>query len=113
MLLLPWLNRLLNKKSPSIPGKYITMDLGGELGKNKEVQDLFDNHSYKIRLNSPDSSHKNALIEQTHQKIADAMRSMLEGANLNLKYWPYDLYHFSISITSFHMVVRTKIHLRY
>ena len=65
--------------------KYVTMDLGGKLGRNLEVQQLFSKHGYDIRPNTPDDLHENALVELPHQTIGDAMRAMLESASLPSK----------------------------
>ena len=54
-------------------GKYVTMDLGRELGNNTEIQQLFLKHGYEIRPTTPDASHENALVERPHQTIGDAM----------------------------------------
>ena len=87
---LAWLNKLLARIKPEgVKGHYIMMDLGGELGKNKAVLELLKKHDYDIRPTSPDSSHQNTLGEQPHETIGDAMRAMLLGAKLYLKYWPY------------------------
>ena len=91
---LVWLNRLLTLISPDVQGKYVNMDLGGELGRNLEVQKLFSKHGYDIRPTTPDAFHENSLVERPHQTIGDAMQAMLESASLPLKYWPYALYHF-------------------
>ena len=54
---LVWLNRLLTRIPPDIQGKYVTMDLGGELGRNLEVQQLFSKHVYEIRPTTLDALH--------------------------------------------------------
>ena len=92
---LAWLNKLLTRIKPEgVKGHYIMMDMGGELGRNKAVLNLLKKHDYDIRPTSPDSSHQNALLERPHATIGDAMRTMLLGAKLDLKYWPYAFYHY-------------------
>ena len=59
-----------------------------------EIQQLFLKHGYEIQPTTPYSSHENALVEQPHHTIGHAMRSMLEGASLTLKYWPFAFYNF-------------------
>ena len=54
-----------------------------------EIQQLFLKHGYEILPTTPDASYENALVKRPHQTIGDAMRSMLEGASLPLKYCPF------------------------
>jgi hypothetical protein len=55
---------------------------------------LFENAGYRVETTAPDSSHQNSPGERPHQTIADAMRTMLSGANLSMKIWPYVFHHF-------------------
>eukprot|EP00957_Ditylum_brightwellii_P121921 9297470-Ditylum_brightwellii.AAC.1 len=71
------------------------MDLGGELGKQPEVQLLLQQHGYNVRPAAPDALYQNAPGNRPHQTIANAIRTMLEGANLLEKYWSYALYHYT------------------
>ena len=92
---LAWLNKLLTRIKPEgVKGHYVMMDLGGELGRKKSVLDLLKKHDYDIRPTSPDSSHQNALEERPHKTIDNAMRAILLGPKLELKYWPYAFYHY-------------------
>jgi hypothetical protein len=85
---LDFLNRWLVQHG--LPGdvadKYVRFDQGGELGRCTAVVDLFSNAGYKVETTAPDSSHQNGPGERPHQTIADAMRSMLAGANLPMKF---------------------------
>jgi hypothetical protein len=102
---LDFLNRWLAQHG--LPGdvadKYVRFDQGGELGRCTAVVDLFSNAGYKVETTAPDSSHQNGPGERPHQTIADAMRTMLAGANLPMKFWPYAFHHFlRISNTTVH-----------
>jgi hypothetical protein len=56
--------------------------------------DLILNASYKVKTTASDSLNQNGPGEQPHQTIADAMRTMLAGPNLPMKFWPYAFHHF-------------------
>ena len=70
------------------------MDLGGELGRSNEVIQLFEQAGYNIKFTSPNHSHQNGPVERPHQTIATALRTMLHGADLDVKYWPYAFHHY-------------------
>ncbi|MCP4167411.1 MAG: DDE-type integrase/transposase/recombinase, partial [Chloroflexi bacterium] len=90
-----WLNRLLTELTPrNEKGKYVTMDQGGEMAKNGEVRKLMGRHKYAIRPTAPGASHQNAPAERPIQTFGNAMRAMLHGADLKMKYWTYAFYHF-------------------
>jgi hypothetical protein len=76
-----------------VPAKYVRMDLGGELGSCPEVVNLFKRSSYKVST-AAQSSSQNGPGEQPHQTIANAMWSMLVGAGLPAKFWPYAFLHY-------------------
>ena len=77
-----------------IPDKYVRFDLGGELGKCKEVVELFETRGYHVEPTAPNSSHSNALGERPHYSIIQGIRTLLYGANLDTKYWPYAFHHY-------------------
>ncbi|KAI2506527.1 hypothetical protein MHU86_7937 [Fragilaria crotonensis] len=79
-----WINSWLASNSPQCPDKYVRMDGGGELGKCRDIHRTF---AY-LELTGPDSSHQNGPGERPHQKIGDALRTMLSGANLQPNFWP-------------------------
>ena len=41
-----------------------------------------------------DSSHQNGPVERQYRTVADGMRAMLLGANLDVKFWPYAFKHY-------------------
>ena len=78
----------------TVADKYVRMDQGGELGRCPEVLRLFESAGYTVELTAPDSSHQNGPSERPHRTIGDAVRTMLAGANLELRFWPYTFRHF-------------------
>jgi hypothetical protein len=70
------------------------MDPGGDLSFCQAVVELFENAGYAFEPTAPNSSHQNGPVERPHQTIADAIRTMLAGASLSPKKWPYAFYHF-------------------
>jgi hypothetical protein len=76
------------------PDRYVRFDLGGELGRCREVTELFANAGYIVEATAPDSSHQNGPGERPHRTIANAICTMLAGAALPNKFWPYAFHHF-------------------
>jgi len=70
------------------------MDQGGELGRCPDVVQLFESAGYSVELTAPDSSHQNGPGERPHRTIGDAVRTMLAGADLEPRFWPYAFRHF-------------------
>jgi hypothetical protein len=91
-----FINRWLaqNALGQDVPDKYVCMDLGGELGSCPEVVNLFERSGHKVETIAAQSSSQNGPGEQPHQTIANAMRSMLVGAGLPAKFWPYAFLHY-------------------
>ena len=88
-----WLKHFLAQYNPLCRDKYVYMDQGGELFNNPEVKNLFHKSGYEIKPTGADASHQNGPVERGHRTIADMMRSLLTGANLDPKFWPYAFYH--------------------
>jgi hypothetical protein len=76
------------------PECYVRFDLGGELGRCDDVVRLFTNAGYIVESTAPNSSHQNSPGERPHRTIADGIRTMLAGASLPPKFWPYTFHHF-------------------
>lgn len=93
---LEFLNRWLAQYglSQEVSDKYVRFDQGGELGRCGAVLDLFSAAGYQVETTAADSSHQNGPGERPHQTIADGMRTMLAGAALPMKFWPYAFHHF-------------------
>ena len=91
-----YFNAWLAKYNPSadVKDKYVRFDPGGDLGKCHEVLDLFEKAHYDIQLTAPGHSHQNGPVERPHRTIGDAMRTMLRGADLPAKFWPYAFHHY-------------------
>jgi hypothetical protein len=85
-----WINHWF---SQCLPGSttfwYAAMDEGCEMACNPDVLDLLKKHDYIVRPTAPDSSFQNAPSERPHSTIADALRTMLHGAILSNKLWPF------------------------
>jgi len=78
----------------SVLGKYVRMDQGGELGRCPAVVSLFEQAGYSIELTAPDALHQNGPGERPHRTIGDAIRTMLAGANLEPRFWPFAFRHY-------------------
>jgi hypothetical protein len=70
------------------------MDQGGELYSNPKIRTLFKEFGYKIHPTGADSSHQNGPVERAHQTIDDGLRTLLNGANLDARFWPYAFHYF-------------------
>ena len=49
---------------------------------------------YEIQLTAPGHSHQNGPVERPHRTIGDALHTMLRGADLPAKFWPYAFHHY-------------------
>ena len=54
---------------------------------------------YDIRPTGADASNQNAPVERGHLVVANAIRALLLGANLPIKFWPY-AFHFWLRINN-------------
>ena len=86
-------NQWLARFNPDITNKTVRFDQGGELGRCRRVIKLFQDFGYTIQLTGADSSHQNGSVERSHQTIGNMVRSLLHGASLDRKFWPYAFYH--------------------
>jgi hypothetical protein len=91
-----FINRWLAKHgcSKDTPDKYVRMDLGGELGRCREIRSLFEEAGYAVEPTAADSSHQSGPGERPHRTIKDALRTILAGAALDPKFWPYAFHHY-------------------
>lgn len=90
---LAWLRRFLQQHAPQCPDKYVHLDQGGELYANPQVRELFTEFGYSIFPTGADASHQNGPVERGHLTVANAVRSLLTGANLDIRFWPYAFHH--------------------
>ena len=91
---LSWLRHFLENHAPRVPNKYVYLDQGGELYHNPEVRKLFKEFRYDVRPTGADASNQNGPVERAHLTVANAIRAMLHGANLDAKFWPYAFHHY-------------------
>jgi hypothetical protein len=70
------------------------MDQGGELYHNPQVRQLFRKYNYEIRPTGADASNQNGPVERAHRTVSNAIRALLHGANLDVKFWPYAFHHY-------------------
>jgi len=68
------------------------MDQGGKLCNNPEVHKLFTQFGHEIWPAGADASNQNAPVECSHLVVANAIRALLLGANLPIKFWPCAFY---------------------
>ena len=94
------LRHFLNQYSPTCNDKYIHLYQVVELFNKPDVKNPLQSFGCNIHPNGDDTSHQNGLVEQYHRILANSIRYMLTGYNLNIKFWPYDLYH-AIIISKF------------
>jgi hypothetical protein len=90
---LEWFNQFLARYNPATQHKSVRFDQGGEVGRCKQVLRIFTNYGYNIELTGADSSHQNGSVERGHSTIGNMMRTLLEGASLPRKFWPYAFSH--------------------
>lgn len=90
---LAWLRKFLAQYTPACTDKYAVMDQGGELYGNPQVRDLLQEFGYDLRPTGADASNQNGSVERGHLTVANAVRALLVGANLPIKFWPYAFHH--------------------
>jgi len=88
-----WLRQFLRQHAPSCSGKYVHLDQGGELYANPAIRALFSEFGYALRPTGADASHQNGPVERAHLTVANAIRALLTGAGLEVRFWPYAFQH--------------------
>jgi hypothetical protein len=89
-----WLEAFLSRHSPECTGKYVFLDQGGELYANPNVVSLFTRFHYSVRPTGADASNQNGPVERAHLTVANFLRAMLLGADLDARFWPYAFHHY-------------------
>ena len=89
-----FLQSFIANYKPNAPTCRVRFDGGGELGGNSEIHSLFEKAGYTVEVTPPDSSSAIGSAERPHLTIANAVRTMLYSAGLDLKYWPFALQHY-------------------
>ena len=87
------LRHFLNHYSPTCNEKYTHLDQGIELFNNLDVNKILQSFGCTLRSNGADTSHQNGPVKQSHRTLANSVRAMITGANLDIKFCPYTLYH--------------------
>jgi len=78
-----------------VKDRYIFMDQGGELYRSKAIRDLFEKEfGYEIQVTGTGAHSQNGLIERANQTMDKAIRAILIGAGLPVKFWPHAFRHF-------------------
>ena len=83
----------LAQYSPTHKHKWVVLDGGGELYGNPEVKSLFKSFGYKIYITGPNASFQNGVVERRHRTVSTSIKSLLIGAGLEAKFWPYAFMH--------------------
>ena len=69
------------------------MDQGGKLFNNSKDVTLFRSYGYKVLPAGANSSFQNDPVEQAHCTVSQGIRSLLIGADLDIKFWSYAFLH--------------------
>ena len=88
-----WTKHSLNQHCPTCNNKYTHLDQWGELFNKPDANNLQQSFGRTIHPTGADTFDKNRLVEQPHRKLANSIRAMLSGANLDIEVWTYALYH--------------------
>ena len=72
--------------------KFVTLDQGGELCGSPQIQKVFKKCGHAVHPVAPDASRQNS-VERHHQTVTNAVRAVLIGANLPIKFWPCAVFH--------------------
>jgi len=93
---LAWLKKWLSKNvKDDVKDRCVFMGQGGELHGSKAIRDLFEKEfGYEMRVTGTGAHHQNGLVERANQTMDKAIRAMLIGAGLPVKFWPYAFRHF-------------------
>ena len=84
------------------------MDNGGELVKNPRLVALFEHYGFAVYPSGADASYQNGPCERAHLTAANGVRTLLDGANLPTRFWPFAFDHFLRLHNAFPS--RTKTH---
>jgi len=91
-----WLKKRLTKNAKGdVKDRCVFMDQGGELHRSKVIRDLFEKEfGCEMRVTGTGAHHQNGLQELVNQTMDKAIRAMLIGAGLPVKFWPHAFGHF-------------------
>ena len=88
-----WLGHFLYQYSPTCNKKYIHLYKGVEIFDNPYIKNLLQLLCYTLHSTGSDTYHQNGPVERYHSTLSNSIQAMLTGANLDIKFWPYALYH--------------------
>ena len=88
-----WISNFLNQYPPNCNEKYNHLDQGGEIFYNPYVNNILQSFGYTLHPTGADKINKNGPVKRVHRALANSTRAILTGANLDIKIWPYALYH--------------------
>ena len=71
----------------------VQTDQGGELAWSSFFCACIDKVGFILETTSAGASFQNAITERPHRTLADKIRTILSGANLNSDYWSHALRH--------------------
>ena len=70
------------------------MDNGGKLFKNPRLVDLFEHYGFAAYPSGFDASYQNGPCERAHLTVANGVCTLLDGASLSTRFWPFAFDHF-------------------
>ena len=87
------LNKFLRTYGRKSGAKFIRTGQGGELARSSEFQQTVTEAGYSIEITGSDNSSQNGIAERPHQTLANMVRTGIENAGLQVKYWSDALLH--------------------
>ena len=93
-----WVKRWLHQNIPAdLPQakRYIILDQGGELANNPDFCKMLTSAPfyYDIKPIGAGAHHQHGVVERANYTVDNGIRSLLFGANLPIKFWPFALLH--------------------
>ena len=71
----------------------IWTDQGSELAKSRDFRECIANAGYTLESMGTGASFQNIMAERPHVTLANMMRQMLTGSNLESEYWSHAIRH--------------------
>jgi hypothetical protein len=91
-----WIRQwLLKHVPPTVTGRYVFMDQGGELFRNPAIRELFErDFFYDLVPTGTAAHHQNGLVKRANQSVCHGIKQLLLGSGLAIKFWPFALHFF-------------------
>ena len=91
-----WVKRWLRQNIPDdLPeaNRYVMLDQGGELANNPDFCKMIQSEPffYHIEPIGAGAHHQHGVVERANRTVDTGIRSLLFGANLPIKFWPFAL----------------------